>query len=376
MERNEAIGIIRNHLPHGSFKMLREALETLIPELKESEGDVIRKGLITYFQSFPYQSLASVGINAKDAVAWLEKQGEAFTKKDVDDAWLQGMCDAKHELEKQDESIKIKRGKDYLCIKTHRYANEKWEEGIIYHALEDYALLNQGCAYYCPAWSKEEHNDCFREAELNGLKPKFKVGDWLQYRLAEPFLVDEITEQGYINGNSCLPFEWENEIHLWSIQDAKDGDVLMSRAPFIYGEQLPYGGLSWYNKKFIKASNYVYKDAPVHPATKEQCELLFAKMKEAGYEWDADKKELKKIKQESAWSDEDEERFLSCLKILGTGNIEQPDTINTMWLKSIKNRVQTIAKFVGEEQYMKGVRDSVEDVLKNPEDYGLLPTPS
>ena len=30
------------------------------------------------------------------------------------------------------------------------------------------------------------------------------------------------------------------------------------------------------------------------PATKEQRDLLFAKMKEAGYEWDADKKELKK----------------------------------------------------------------------------------
>ena len=79
--------------------------------------------------------------------------------------------------------------------------------------------------------------------------------------------------------------------------------------------------------------------------------------------------------QEFVWSDADEERFVSCLKILGTGNEEQPDTINTMWLKSIKNRVQTIAKFVGEEQYMKGVRDGVNDVIKSPEDYGLLPTP-
>lgn len=77
---------------------------------------------------------------------------------------------------------------------------------------------------------------------------------------------------------------------------------------------------------------------------------------------------------QDAWNDADEERFLSCLKRLGTGNEEQPDTINTMWLKSIKNRVQTIAKFVGEEQYMKGVRDGVNDVIKHPEDYGLLPS--
>lgn len=31
------------------------------------------------------------------------------------------------------------------------------------------------------------------------------------------------------------------------------------------------------------------------PATKEQRDLLFAKMKETGYEWDTDKKELNKI---------------------------------------------------------------------------------
>ena len=41
--------------------------------------------------------------------------------------------------------------------------------------------------------------------------------------------------------------------------------------------------------------------SPVYPATKEQRDTLFAKMKEAGYIWDAEKKELKKIEQKSAW---------------------------------------------------------------------------
>lgn len=34
------------------------------------------------------------------------------------------------------------------------------------------------------------------------------------------------------------------------------------------------------------------------PATKEQRDLLFQKMKEGGYEWDAEKKELKKIEKQ------------------------------------------------------------------------------
>jgi hypothetical protein len=33
----------------------------------------------------------------------------------------------------------------------------------------------------------------------------------------------------------------------------------------------------------------------MRPATSEERDLLFAKMREAGYTWDADKKELKKI---------------------------------------------------------------------------------
>jgi len=33
---------------------------------------------------------------------WLEKQGQTFTKKDVDDAWVEGVCYARRELEKQD----------------------------------------------------------------------------------------------------------------------------------------------------------------------------------------------------------------------------------------------------------------------------------
>ena len=37
------------------------------------------------------------------------------------------------------------------------------------------------------------------------------------------------------------------------------------------------------------------KSKEFHPATKEQRDFLFQKMHEAGYEWDADKKELKSI---------------------------------------------------------------------------------
>ena len=34
-------------------------------------------------------------------IPWLEKQGETYTKKDIDDAWVEGVCYARRELEKQ-----------------------------------------------------------------------------------------------------------------------------------------------------------------------------------------------------------------------------------------------------------------------------------
>lgn len=43
MERKEAIEVIKKNWPDSSFTMLREALETLVPELKESEDERIRK---------------------------------------------------------------------------------------------------------------------------------------------------------------------------------------------------------------------------------------------------------------------------------------------------------------------------------------------
>ena len=54
----------------------RYVLESLFPELQESEDEKIRKALITFFNRFPYDSIEAAGTNAKEAIAWLEKQGE------------------------------------------------------------------------------------------------------------------------------------------------------------------------------------------------------------------------------------------------------------------------------------------------------------
>jgi hypothetical protein len=82
------------------------------------------------------------------------------------------------------------------------------------------------------------------------------------------------------------------------------------------------------------------------PATKEQREFLFQKMKEAGYEWDAEKKELKKIEQNNAWSKEDENLFRCAIdaikqesKVRTDGCLdEEVGGMVIDWLKSLKER--------------------------------------
>ena len=74
------------------------------------------------------------------------------------------------------------------------------------------------------------------------------------------------------------------------------------------------------------------------PATKEQCDILFQKMKEACYEWDAKKKELKKIEQKPAWSEEDDTRLNHLIGFIQKYGFEYYSSIDKVidWLKSLK----------------------------------------
>ena len=95
-----------------------------------SEDEKIRKSLITFFQRFPYTNLYDAGLNAKEVIAWLEKQesvGEIVERcKDSwynegkiagmaegltdDEKYQQGWHDA---LEKQSKQKSIKENKEY-----------------------------------------------------------------------------------------------------------------------------------------------------------------------------------------------------------------------------------------------------------------------
>ena len=145
------------------------------------------------------------------------------------------------------------------------------------------------------------------------VESKFKVGDWIIQENIGVYKVIEICKSWYevINtedNHYSISFDKEYMCHLWSIEDAKYGDMLVSvsNQPFIYNGKFTertvgaYCGLNVYGEflvnkypEKIKCSWTDNKD--IKPATKEQRDFLLREMHRADYEWDAEKKELKKM---------------------------------------------------------------------------------
>lgn len=75
MEKETALKILRELHDNALFSE-RTALETLIPELKESEDEKVRKEIIEYLkQNVPHHHDDEV-LKSREWIAWLEKQGE------------------------------------------------------------------------------------------------------------------------------------------------------------------------------------------------------------------------------------------------------------------------------------------------------------
>ena len=283
-------------------------LEECFPVLKESEDEVMRAMAIKAVHAPEAQScIKSWGINPDDVIAWLEKQGETFTKKDVNDAYLKGVADTKNEIEKQYEANYQIRKDIATFIFNYRGDIKDRAKWMDYLGIKISFVEKQG-----------------EQKPADKIEPKFNVGDWITNG---KLLVGQVTSfdgeyYHYMYDGIEQPLHVSNapNWHLWTIRDAKDGDVLVDKSDGTIGifqsiGHHPDGGS--YNDPsycFLHCrydDGYFYADFEngntmdsfyVIPATKEQRELLFQKMKEAGYEWDAKNKELKKVEQKPVWS--------------------------------------------------------------------------
>lgn len=321
---DEALKVL--HKYDGANIMFTQDLkEEMFPELAESEDERIRKAIKKALQVRCDGSriISDEPVTLEEAIAWLEKQGE------------------------QKVPINDFKAKDWYVSKVDGKIRN------IYHSVDK-------------------------------VEPKFKVGDWIVNNINKDIFLIKSINNGYctledIKGNiisPCLP-PCESESHIWTIQDAKDGDVLE------FGDhgRLVVGIVSYVNKatgkvdvscllenNTFKVGNYYNLDTiKPHPATKEQRDLLFQKMHEAGYEWDAEKKELKKIEQKPVeWSEEDEKYMNALIDKLETLNFYNDSFsiggysvyIIANWLKSLRSQ-----KLSNMERNGKNWKPSEEQII-------------
>lgn len=72
------------------------------------EDERIKTGLIKAVSGIlKGNTLYGTDVTREEALTWLEKQGEKKNtrKREIDDAYLQGICDAKHEIKKQGKKL-------------------------------------------------------------------------------------------------------------------------------------------------------------------------------------------------------------------------------------------------------------------------------
>jgi len=450
----------------GKIGFIRKDVEEVFPELKESDDEKIRKEIISALKFANHK-----GVYDKH-IAWLEKQGETFTKSDVAAAYFKGISNAKKEMEKQYEanyqirkdiatfifnyrgdikdrakwmdylgitlSLVEKQGEKPQCKSALETIQEKEVDNSnkvepkfkVKYAGNEYNVIEEkdidGVTFY-GIEDEPNHIDYVKadSCEIINAEPKFKVGDWITLYGGKPFkivkieperygvldylLLDQNGHDSYYNkkyidknarlctqedfaskvepkfhegdwivgaNNICkiislnddlncyialtinneeikIPYYFDDEqghmcsYHLWSINDAKDGDVLVTAhdKPFIYNGIHnrfyigSYCGISA-GYRFNVASGWVV-NVNIHPATKEQRDTLMKAMADAGYTFGFEKKELKKIKHNPAWSEENECYMTECINAIATKNSwsfeEKRKTKH--WLKSLKERI-------------------------------------
>ena len=141
MERKEAIEIVRNNFPNERIQLI-EALETLIPELRESDDEKIRKWIIDDIRDNMYEEpLNNTEYKRKGekAIAWLERIGEGIPSKetvlnvwDLGNIWKEltnGASNTEHGTQLEYVIKHWKEGEHY--VKQDEREADGWKEGDV-----------------------------------------------------------------------------------------------------------------------------------------------------------------------------------------------------------------------------------------------------
>ena len=324
---NDALDRAKKLKENSDSTAVIDGCEQIFPELKESEDEKMRQWIIDDIRyNMNNESLfhSEYKKKAEKAIAWLEKQDKTNIQNN--------------------NPLKIESDKFYFCIKDYFaggcYRSKKGDVVLAKNGMNMMGLSpKQASEYFMPInpfkehvvvdWFEKEREkpqgksalEALQEETVdiaNEIRPKFKVGDWIicPAFIPESSLLHVINiedglyelEDIYGTKKQSTIGHVESIYYHWTIEDATEGDVLCTyecgvpkivfilkgtpKKPYVLRFHCYYNLMYPYFEPDFKKGCLAPNEEDVKPATKEQRDMLFAKIKESGHEWDADKKEL------------------------------------------------------------------------------------
>ena len=254
---------------------------------------------------------------AKDLFVWLEKQGKKSSwkpsKEEMDVLYSLSYITNKYDEHKEDVITHL-----YQDLKREFFNDSSYENMFSLDNKEDdvrrrstiqvleYARSLDAYNQYGKAdidkniaWLKEqgeqeepqvyetEDGEIITYSETDGYKfvdPKFHKGDWVVNKFGDSWHIDSIDMKNYQVSNgkgnyNYFPILIQDKMHLWTIQDAKDGDVLVNGSNIFIFNFINNRRLMGYCHVNMDDGNFYNDigrnecfctiDGPVTPATKE-----------------------------------------------------------------------------------------------------------
>ena len=189
-----------------------------------------------------------------------------------------------------------------------------------------YFFKSPGCCYSVDCLLFPGKDQTWDSVEIkHPYKKKFEVGDWITDGWNPPVKVSgfSLGFTYYFSEGNIASQGWkvaEENYHIWTLKDAKPGDVLAFDWAEENGHVQKDGSVKWQKIVIFKSLNgntvegygctfvnnkltFVDVETPYYsktwsntlkPATQEQRDLLYATMEKAGYKWDSDKQDVVK----------------------------------------------------------------------------------
>ena len=323
----------------------KDVFEAIFPEFAEPKDEKLRREMLQIAKESEDSFYMVLTPNKRETlIALLEKQGQQSEKKEINlaeilkhyprETELYSPLYGKLWLAEVDEECGIITCYKHPLEKGCTRAILKQEDTVSFFSNGTTGLpdcsVSDGCMLFLYDCEKQSEQKPYSQKEKclhcqfvftgycngtcifkNQVEPKFKVGNW--YQCTKDFFGKGVTFDKntayYCAKEGCLQDEYGCHIaivkdlydnfKLWTIQDAKEGDVLAEDSCIFIIEKMNPNGTAivhcclFDDGEFDSTGSTLGFDVDsTKPATKEQRDLLFQKMQKFGYEWDANKKEL------------------------------------------------------------------------------------